>query len=111
MTAVSSGLARGSEVILRSCSTIPPCSRFRRHRRHVLLVDDGDDAVQRQIAERMVQEARNGLGGVPHALVFSGEGDTDLSLPPVFLGLQTAVPDKLPTLFQLHGELEPRAGR
>src|SRR5918998_284466 len=64
-----------------------------------------------KVTEGVIQESRNGLGGVAPALVLLGEGDPDLGLPPVLCGLQTAVPDKPPCLFQLHGELEPLAGR
>jgi hypothetical protein len=101
----------GGRSVLGSSERRFPQSFEQRHRGRVLLIGDGDDAVQYQIAEGVVQEARNGLGSVLLALVLSGEGEREVGLPPVLLGLQTADPDKLVRLFQLHGKLDPLAGR
>ena len=74
-------------VLDKGALAVHPQSFEQRHRSGVLLVDSGDDAVEPQTGERIVQEARNGLGGVPLTLVLSREGEPDLGLPPLFLGL------------------------
>ena len=70
-----------------------------REGRLVLLVRDGEDPVQPEVSERVIQQTRDRFRGVTLPLMLAGEREADLGLPAILLDLKGAVPDKGVRLF------------